>query len=741
MARTRRSLAAPAPHPLTVVQPSLTSDNPALSSSDSPLSSPPPSLSPSPKQSGASLPLLPPPAGRLTRASRTNTSLPSTPGPVPGPSIYPEGLVAHPSEKLKPRRKFFRQPKTRALQLPKRGRSPAPVVPMEKILRALGDGELEKKEGMSLRKDPQDDEEEIAGGTRGKKRKSPPAEGEPEEAKPAPKPQRITKDYLSAGLYCQVDKPITSQTLVARVLKAREEEAKTEKVRRAEEKKTKGRKSEPLRPVVEGARATRTRASLSSNAQPLQESAETDSKKSGKKESVPVQIDRPTLPPLPYDFGYTLFFGKQHDFELPFNIKEESAKGVLDGKKKPDGFTKIRANVYPERQKIPSDIKAVCRCDPESHCGEQCINRIMSYLCGKGCPCADGCENRSLNRRKGPSYKVAYDHEMGARGFGIVMTEDVAEGDFVMDYRGEVIDLDTFRDRICTTYKLTKNYYALSYSPYEVIDAGLKGNDARFINHGCAPNLEVRKYQTLGDGWEEYEVGMWALRDIKKGEELFYDYNFEHFSAQPLGSQTRCACGAPNCTGYFGRRPTQSSSTMPEASRGSTDQAPESHERGQRSGKSVPFKGKMGKRQPAQPAPSVFASTTASTSTSRFRKAAVVVSNSTLSAPSLIRSSSTSSNDVPLKTPEPIIVEVELGSDGVQGTAEGDTRTLRGGRKRKSVPASTGQGKESERVIKKTKSFLVPSVVVSPKPKDVSKGSPEQQQQQGGRRRSMRGKV
>ncbi len=48
----------------------------------------------------------------------------------------------------------------------------------------------------------------------------------------------------------------------------------------------------------------------------------------------------------------------------------------------------------------------------------------------------------------------------------------------------------------------------------------MRGNDARFINHGCAPNLEVRKYQMLGDGMEEYEVGMWALRDIKEGEEV-----------------------------------------------------------------------------------------------------------------------------------------------------------------------------------------------------------------------------
>lgn len=48
----------------------------------------------------------------------------------------------------------------------------------------------------------------------------------------------------------------------------------------------------------------------------------------------------------------------------------------------------------------------------------------------------------------------------------------------------------------------------------------MKGNDARFINHSCEPNLEVRKYMTIGDGWEEFEVGSWTTRKIFKGEEV-----------------------------------------------------------------------------------------------------------------------------------------------------------------------------------------------------------------------------
>ncbi|TXT13374.1 hypothetical protein VHUM_00741 [Vanrija humicola] len=184
----------------------------------------------------------------------------------------------------------------------------------------------------------------------------------------------------------------------------------------------------------------------------------------------------------------------------------------------------------------------------------------MSYLCGKDCPCGDRCDNKSLTRRKGKGTKVVW---TGTRGFGLFATEDIAEGEFVIDYRGELTPISTFIERIGTDYKGQRNFYALAYDRDEVLDAGKLGNDARFINHSCNPNLEVRKYQTIGDGYEEFEIGTWATRDIKAGEELSYDYNFESFSMTNLSNEdearTRCHCGAPNCVGFLGRKPGEKS--------------------------------------------------------------------------------------------------------------------------------------------------------------------------------------
>lgn len=65
-------------------------------------------------------------------------------------------------------------------------------------------------------------------------------------------------------------------------------------------------------------------------------------------------------------------------------------------------------DAFPERTRMLADVRAVCRCDPKSDCGDNCINRIMNYLCGRDCPCAERCTNKSLAKRKGPSVKVTY---------------------------------------------------------------------------------------------------------------------------------------------------------------------------------------------------------------------------------------------------------------------------------------------------------------------------------------------
>lgn len=47
-----------------------------------------------------------------------------------------------------------------------------------------------------------------------------------------------------------------------------------------------------------------------------------------------------------------------------------------------------------------------------------------------------------------------------------------------------------------------------------IIDAGPKGNEARFMNHSCQPNCETQKWTVNGDT----RVGLFALTEIPAGK-------------------------------------------------------------------------------------------------------------------------------------------------------------------------------------------------------------------------------
>ena len=69
-----------------------------------------------------------------------------------------------------------------------------------------------------------------------------------------------------------------------------------------------------------------------------------------------------------------------------------------------------------------------------------------------------------------------------------------------------------------------------------------KFNTARLINHSCEPNCEV-------DG-KGLKLWIYSLRNIKKGEELSYDYGF---SFDEDYRQFPCKCGSKSCCGYIVR--------------------------------------------------------------------------------------------------------------------------------------------------------------------------------------------
>ena len=142
-------------------------------------------------------------------------------------------------------------------------------------------------------------------------------------------------------------------------------------------------------------------------------------------------------------------------------------------------------------------------------------------------------------------YKRLSVKRAGAKGFGLFAEQDIAAGSFIIEYLGEVLEEEEYVRRKAHYIAVgQRHYYFMNVGNGEVIDACRKGNQARFINHSCDPNCETQKWLVRG----ELAIGLFALTDVKSGEELTFDYNFERYGDKPM----RCYCGAGKCRKFIG---------------------------------------------------------------------------------------------------------------------------------------------------------------------------------------------
>jgi len=136
--------------------------------------------------------------------------------------------------------------------------------------------------------------------------------------------------------------------------------------------------------------------------------------------------------------------------------------------------------------------------------------------------------------------------ESDIHGRGLYATKNIKEGTDIIQYIGEKISKEESTRRALEWEEQAREtgeglVYIFELDDDWDIDGRLGDNPARYMNHSCDGNCEAINY----DG----EIWIVARRDIKKGEELVYDYGYdmEHFLDHP------CKCGADNCIGYIVR--------------------------------------------------------------------------------------------------------------------------------------------------------------------------------------------
>jgi len=131
----------------------------------------------------------------------------------------------------------------------------------------------------------------------------------------------------------------------------------------------------------------------------------------------------------------------------------------------------------------------------------------------------------------------------GVHGKGVFSVAALKKGEVVIEYKGEIISWKEALRRHPHDPKDPDHTFYFHIDDKNVIDAKFGGNAARWINHACTPNCEADEI----DG----RIFIKALRAIKPGTELFYDYGLiidEPYTAK-LKKQFECRCGTKGCRG------------------------------------------------------------------------------------------------------------------------------------------------------------------------------------------------
>ncbi|XP_075593095.1 histone-lysine N-methyltransferase ASH1L isoform X1 [Balearica regulorum gibbericeps] len=295
---------------------------------------------------------------------------------------------------------------------------------------------------------------------------------------------------------------------------------------------------------------------------------------------------------------------KRIDFQLPYDILWQWKHNQLY--KKPDVplYKKIRSNVYVDVKPLSGYEATTCNCKKPDDgdgkgCVEDCLNRMIFAECSPNtCPCGEQCCNQRIQRHEWVQCLERFRAE--EKGWGIRTKEPLKAGQFIIEYLGEVVSEQEFRNRMIEQYHNHSDHYCLNLDSGMVIDSYRMGNEARFINHSCNPNCEMQKWSVNG----VYRIGLYALKDMPAGTELTYDYNFHSFNVE---KQQLCKCGFDKCRGIIGGKSQRMNGLSSKS-----NQPVSTHRRPGRSKEKRKSKHKLKKRRghiPEEPSESVNAPT------------------------------------------------------------------------------------------------------------------------------------
>lgn len=135
-------------------------------------------------------------------------------------------------------------------------------------------------------------------------------------------------------------------------------------------------------------------------------------------------------------------------------------------------------------------------------------------------------------------------------GRGVFAAQPIKKGTRLLEYKGKRVTHKE-ADKLYGGGSETGHTFLFTLNDDYVIDANQEGNSARWINHSCSPNCESICESAEDDDPMHDRVFIEAIRNIKAGEELAYNYliTLEEPHTARLKKIWECRCGSKNCNG------------------------------------------------------------------------------------------------------------------------------------------------------------------------------------------------
>ena len=129
------------------------------------------------------------------------------------------------------------------------------------------------------------------------------------------------------------------------------------------------------------------------------------------------------------------------------------------------------------------------------------------------------------------------------QGTGAFATRNIRKGTRIIEYLGQRISWRTADKRYDDDTMGRHHTFLFTVDDNVVIDGAVDGNDARFLNHSCDGNCEAIH--------DRKRIFIEARRNIRKGDELVYDYQYERTKDHTKADERfyACRCGAKKCRG------------------------------------------------------------------------------------------------------------------------------------------------------------------------------------------------